>query len=275
MDEPTNVVRQEGLFAGAIPDQSIQPDEAKIGPAGRLIGVLFSPAETFADINRRPTWLTPVLLSTLLALAFISFFNWWVKPDWAGFMRTQLEKRAQTTGTDLTPSEAEAQAERIAAYPKTTAYVGAIIFPCLSALVAAYALTVGMVFVQADIPFKKIFSVFVWANCAVTFLVYYLVACASLLAKDRASLSQIDLTNPAGVAATNLGILVPAESSPVFKSLAASVDIFSIWLIIVLSIGLAATSGSKRITKGRAARVVVFWWLVFVGIKAGLASLNG
>lgn len=275
MDDSTKVLRQQDVGAGAILDQPTQPDEAKIGAGSRLIGVLLSPTETFADINRRPTWVVPIVLSTLLAIAFISFFNWRVKPDWAAFLRTQLERRAERSGTEISRSEAEAQAQRIAAFPAATAYVGAIVYPSLSALIAAYALTVGMVAVQSDTPFKKIFSVCAWANCAVTFVVYYLVACASLMAKDRASLDQIDLSNPAGVAATNLGIFMPADSSPFLKSLVGSVDIFSIWLIIVLSIGLAMTSNSKRMTKGKAARVVVFWWLIFVGARAGLVSLNG
>jgi hypothetical protein len=275
MDDQTKVLRPKDLGAGAIPDKPAQQQEAQAGAGSRLIGVLLSPGQTFADINRRPTWVFPILLSTLLAIAFISFFNWRVKPDWGAFMKAQIEKRAQKTGTELTADDAQAQAEKLAAYPATTAYVGAVVFPVLSALVAAYALTVGMVSVQADTPFKKIFSVCCWANCAVTYVVFYLVACASLMAKDRDALAQIDLSNPGSVAATNLGVLMPAESSPVLKSLVGSFDIFSVWLIIVLSIGLAATSSSKRMTKAKAARVVVFWWLVFVGIKAGIASLNG
>jgi hypothetical protein len=275
MDDPTKVLRPKGLSAGVISDQAAHPHEAQVGAGSRLIGVLLSPAETFADINRRPTWVFPIVLSTLLAIAFISFFNWRVKPDWAGFIRAQIEKRAQATGSEMTREDAEAQAEKLAAYPATTSYVGALVFPVLSALVAAYALTVGMVSVQADTPFKKTFSVCAWANCAVTYVVFYLVACAALMAKDRDSLAQIDLSNPGSVAATNLGVFMPVESSPVLKSLVGSIDIFSIWLIIVLSIGLATTAGSKRMTRGKAAKVVVFWWLVFVGIKAGIASLNG
>ncbi|HEV8482119.1 MAG TPA: hypothetical protein VGV87_01065, partial [Blastocatellia bacterium] len=43
-----------------------QPEAARLGPLQRLIGILFSPGETFVDINRKPTWLAPLLISIVI-----------------------------------------------------------------------------------------------------------------------------------------------------------------------------------------------------------------
>ena len=274
MEEPTRPLRPEDPATGTI-DMARQPVEAKIGPGGRLIGVLLSPTETFADIKQKPTWLFPLVLSTLLSLGFIFFFNWRVKPDLVAFTRKTIEARAAKTGTEISPEDAQAQAEKSAPIFKVFGYVAGLVFPTLSALVFSGCLVLAMLLVQGETTFKRIFSVYLWANCAVMSVVFQIVACATLMAKDRASLDQIDLNNPVGVAATNLGVLISSDSSRGLKALAGSADIFSVWLIIVLAIGLATTSNSKKMTKGKAAAIVTSIWLVFVLIKAGLASLGG
>ena len=61
---------ETGTPAAAAP----QP-EARISAFGRITGVLFSPGETFADIVRKPSWLLPVALSTVLGLTFAFVMN--------------------------------------------------------------------------------------------------------------------------------------------------------------------------------------------------------
>jgi len=40
--------------------------QASISPFGRLVGVIFSPKATFADIVRKPSWLLPAILLAVL-----------------------------------------------------------------------------------------------------------------------------------------------------------------------------------------------------------------
>ncbi len=42
--------------------------QAAISPFGRVIGVFFSPKATFEDIARKPSWLLPLIISTVLGI---------------------------------------------------------------------------------------------------------------------------------------------------------------------------------------------------------------
>ena len=57
--------------------------------------------------------------------------------------------------------------------------------------------------------------------------------------------------------------------------MAGSLDIFTIWILILLSIGLASIAGSRKITTGKTATVVFGFWAVFVLIKVGWAAAFG
>ena len=62
-----------------MPEAQAEP-QAAISPFGRVIGVFFSPKATFEDIVRKPSWLLPVLLTTILSIG-VSFsinqrMNW-------------------------------------------------------------------------------------------------------------------------------------------------------------------------------------------------------
>ncbi|HUK88774.1 MAG TPA: hypothetical protein VLZ81_00130, partial [Blastocatellia bacterium] len=76
------------------------------------------------------------------------------------------------------------------------------------------------------------------------------------------------------MAPTNLAAALQPTSS-VVKSVAGSIDLFSFWLIILLSIGFVAIcGGKKKISTGKAAALVILPWFVWVVIKAGFASLG-
>jgi hypothetical protein len=72
----------------------------------------------------------------------------------------------------------------------------------------------------------------------------------------RKSLSIVDLQNPL---MSNLGFLFDPRTKPLQFALASSVDLFTIWSVVLLVIGFAAVS---RLSRGRSAGIVVGWWIV-------------
>jgi len=74
---------------GTIPAPVAEP-QAAISPFGRIIGVLFSPKATFEDIARKPSWLLPVLISTVLGIASTVVLN--QRMDWRDYITQQIEK---------------------------------------------------------------------------------------------------------------------------------------------------------------------------------------
>ncbi len=257
--------------------QDVAAEPARLGPAQRLVGVLFSPGETFEDINRKPTWITPLLITMVAAVLFTLFFNWWVNPDWDRITRDMIRKQSERFGQSMPPED---QIQQQIAFTKAIQKYSPVIAPIVPVFVTfllagIYAL--GMMVMQAQTTFKKILSVVAWSNAAVgnayaQGIVYVLISIASLMARDTET---IDPTQPGGLSATNLAPFLPTGTSPVISSVVASIDILTIWTLILFTIGFAAIGGTKKFTTKKTGTLVFGSWLLWVLLKAGLSPFTG
>jgi type IV secretory pathway VirB2 component (pilin) len=261
-------------YAAPPAPQPIPPEEpARMNAMQRLWGTLFSPGETFQDINRKPTILVPIILGIVLALAGGAFFNWKVKPDWDRLFRAQIQKRAERSGQSLTPEQIEQQVEFSKKLVPIFPLFGAIGTP-IAYLVIAGVFALGMMLIQAKTTFKKILSVVAWSYTA-TALVQSLVFIAVVLVQDQETLNSIDPTQGVNIVPSNVGVLLPAGTSGAVMALASSLDIFSIWYLVLLAIGLAAIAGSRKITPKKTGGMVFGIWIVFVLVKVGWRAMFG
>jgi len=96
-----------------------------------------------------------------------------------------------------------------------------------------------------------------------------------LMVRDEEGLRSIDPTQSAGIVPSNLAAFLPSDASAVIKSVAGSLDIFTIWILILLSIGFASIAGSRKIKAGNTATVVFGFWAVYVLLKIGWAAAFG
>jgi Yip1-like protein len=245
-------------------------EPARIGEAGRFTGVLFSPGETFEDINRKPTWIIPLLICILLGLVFTWFLHSHFQEGWHQFMRKTLEDRASKSGG---PPPTPQSIEQGVAFAKIFGFGIAVVGAILVNLIVAGVMSLGMMFIQAQTTFKKVLSVVAW-SWAATGVVQIIVTIASVLVRGSDS-SDFNPNNLGSLSATNLGAILPDGISPFLKALAGGIDIFSIWFLILLTIGLAAVSGSRKIKSGSVAPIVFGLWVVTLLIRAALASAFG
>jgi hypothetical protein len=243
----------------------IVEEPARLGPAQRFIGTIFSPGETFADINRKPTWLVPLLISVVLSVAFGFFFEWRVKPNYEDMMRKVMKTQTERSGQPMPP-------DNVIKQQAAFAHMMGRIAPFLIALVYTFFIAgvfaLGLLLMSAQTTFKKILSVVAWTGAATGF-VSVLVLAASLMLRDEEGLREIDLTDPSSLSATSLAAILPSDASPVVKSLASSFDIFTIWNMVLLSMGFAAIAGAKKFTTGKTATLVFGLWALWIVIKVG------
>jgi hypothetical protein len=265
----------EPLPPHAAPPQPDQPVEepARFGPFGRLTGTLLSPGETFADVNRKPTWIAPFIIAMVTVLASTFFFLWRVKPDMDQIIRTQIKKSLEKSNQSLTDEQMQQRVDIGKKIAKFIPVIGAVFTPVFF-LILAGIFALGLMFIQAKTTFKKILSVVAWSSAA-TSIVGTVVTMASLMVRDEESLHNMDPTQAGGIVPSNVAAFLPSGTSAVIKSVAGSLDIFSIWTMILLSIGFAAIAGSRKITTGKTATVVFGFWVVFVLLKAGWAAAFG
>lgn len=275
MSQPENQTPDTAPAYGAPQqhEQAASEEPARLGPLARLTGTLLSPGETFADVNRKPTWIAPMTIAIVTVLASTFFFQWRVNPDWDSIMRNQIKKRMEGSSQSLT----EEQMQQQIAFGKSIAKFSpliAVVFTPIIYVILAGIFALGLMFIQAKTTFKKILSVVAWSSAA-TSIVGTVVTMASLMVRDEESLRSIDPTQSAGIVPSNLAAFLPSETSAVIKSVAGSLDIFSIWLLILLTIGFASIAGSRKITSGKTATVVFGFWAVYVLLKVGWAAAFG
>lgn len=234
---------------------------AAIGPLGRVTGVFFSPTPTFDDIVRKPSWVLPVALLTLMSLAVSVAIN--QRTNWREFMADQLDKNPATA--QLSPEQREQRIEAGAKFSPPFTYAIGLIGPVLAFLVVAlvmwgaYNLLGG-----AGTNFGTSFAV--TTHAFLTGIVSSLLFLLVLFLKPPGT---VDLQNPV---ATNLAVLLPADAAKWLVALCKSIDIFSFWTLLLLAIGFAATS-PRKLKGSKSLSIALTVWAAFVLIKVGWAFI--
>jgi len=237
-----------------VPSPVAQP-HAAISPFGRVTGVLFSPKATFEDIARKPSWLLPVLLSTILGILATVVLN--QRIDWRDYITQQIEKTPRAA--NLTAEQKQNQA---AISAKVTVYIvytaGVVGSVCFAVIVGAVMMLAYNLFAGAGASFSQ--SLGIAAHTLVVGLVSTPIFLLVLFLRPKGT---IDPENPV---ATNLAAFLPEETSKWLMTLCKSLDIFTIWMLVLLAIGFAAVNPKKL--KGSTSYVIAFSvWGALVAVK--------
>src|SRR5947207_15592754 len=128
-----------------MPEAQAQP-QTVVSPVGRVIGVFFSPKATFEDIVRKPSWLLPVALTTILSVAVSFAIN--QRINWREFMSQQIEKspRAAQMSAEQKQQQIEGGAKFSPPFTYAIGLLGPIFFALIISLVmwSAYSLLGGV-----------------------------------------------------------------------------------------------------------------------------------
>lgn len=243
------------------PETTITTEPAPGNFFSRLMGVYFSPGETFKEIGRNPTFLIALII--LMLIGGISAYLLIERITVPRFFGASFE---QAVAQGRMPQERADQ--QLAAMIKIAPYVkigffawGFVQMALMSLIVAGLFKLISMV-LGTENQFKPVYAVTVYAMVGV-FLLSTLVFLTVLYLKP---VDEIEIQN---LGASNLGVLLSAlfgsDGLPKFiMSLARWADLFMIWLIALLSIGYAAVSRKLK------ASTVAF---ALGGLYAGLAIL--
>ena len=234
--------------------------QASISPFGRIIGVFFSPKPTFEDLARKPSWLLPIVISTILSIIAMVALN--QRMNWRDYVSQQIEKNPRSA--QLSAEKKQQQIDGGAKLTPIILYVAGVIGPMISVLIVggvmmlAYNLLAG-----ASATFSQSLSIVAHA-----FLVGVISTPLFLLVVFLKPFGTIDVENPL---ASNLAAFLP-DAAKWLVALCKSIDIFSIWILILIAIGFAAVNPRKL--QGAKPFVIVFSvWGAFVVIRTLWAFL--
>jgi hypothetical protein len=224
----------------------------------RAAGVLFTPAETFGAIARRPDILGPLLL--LLAVSVVTTILIVPRMDFDEAFRQQMAQ----SGREMSPADEERALRFAGAVGKTMAYFG----PLWS--IAFYAIIAGILlfafrFMGGEGTFKQAFSATLYSWIPMTLFTIIL----TIVVLVRGTL---DPTTMATAVKSNLAFLVDPVEQRVLFALLGSLDIFTIWTLILLTFGFSSLSKMSRATS---AAIVVSLWVITVVLRVGWIATVG
>ena len=252
------VVEESSMATTPVPAPEAQ---ASISPFGRVIGVFFSPGKTFEDIVRKPSWMLPILLVTILSIGVSVAIN--QRINWREFMSQQIEKnpRAAQMSAEQKQQQIEGGAKFSPPFTYAIGVLGPILFVLIFGLVmwGAYSLLGGI-----STNFTTAFSI--TAHAFLTGLVSSPLIILTLYLKPFGT---ADLENPL---ASNLAALLSEDSAKWLVALLKSIDLFTLWTLILLAIGFAAVNPKKL--KGAKSFTIAFsLWAAFVICRVGWAFI--
>ncbi len=226
---------------------------------GRVVAVLTSPAKTFASIAERPTWLVPMLLLVVLGLASTLLSA--PKIDWDASIRAQLEQ----SSAQLSDDQIADQIEIVEKFSKVAMLVVAGVVPWIFYPLVALIFLGLLKVVGGEVGFKTSLGVLLYG-----YIPWVLATLLSLpVVASRDQLTTEELQD--GLLMSNLAAFASPDTNPVLRSLLGSIDVFSAWTLILLTIGYAVAA---KVSKGRAAICIVGLWAVWVAGKVGLTAVG-
>lgn len=227
-------------------------------PAGsaiaRIPGTFFSPVRTLESIARRPTWIAPLVLWTAVSIAFTALLG--SRMDYGPAIREQLEKR------NVPQERWDAIVESQSKFAATFGYAIGALAPAIVVLIVAAVYLGAFKAFGWDLRFKQ--SLGVTSHAFLPSVLGTLLALPVAFQRDR-----IDPRGLGDLVRSNLGFLVSREEAPALYSLLSSIDVFSFWVMALLVLGFSA---SARVSRGRAAGIVVTLWALYVLGKTGWAA---
>lgn len=245
-----------------VDSSSAPPDavEPKPNVFSRFAGALFAPVDTFRSIARRPDILYPMLILIALGIAVSVVIV--QKMDFDALMAMQAEQLRERQ-PNMSAADIERAGRIGAAIARAMAYVGPILGVLWYVLLAAVLLFSFRLF-GGEGTFKQSVSATLYAQTP-------LVINSLILAIVAFARGSIDPTQMATVVKSNPAFLVEMKEQPALFSLLSSLDVFTIWTVVLLIIGCSEFSGLSR---GKSAALVISLWIVLIVIKTGFAAVT-
>ena len=241
-----------------------EPGPARTGEfsgnaAARLAGAFISPGRTFAELATSPTFVLALLV--MIVLAFAGHFMITPRIDFEATLRAAIADNPQTAERLPEDRIAETAATQ-AKVAKIWGYTIPVTVPVML-LVIAGVYFLGLKVAGSTAEFRPVFAGVLHATLPPSAISGVLL---SVVASRRGSFAAQDIET---MLRSNLGAFLDPETPEFFMTLARSIDVFNIWLWVLLALALAAVG---KVSRGTAAALVAVVWGLWVIGKAALAA---
>jgi len=229
-----------------------------------LFKVLWSPGEAMFLLSKNPKVLAPVLFLTLFSIVTATVFV--VKVDTAELTMRTIEKSSR--GSSLS-DEQKAQLRRQIDSPavKGFTFVSAVLGAGLMVLIVAAIYFALFTMLGREGGFKAFFSITAYAFVPTVFRSLAGIVSAFVVPASSLMLDELGSLSPA--------VFLDRDSvSPVLFAAVNTIDLVSIWVLILLGIGYGFVT-RKGLSKASRAAAILGVFLVYVVFRLGSAAIRG
>jgi hypothetical protein len=224
---------------------------AEMNVFARFIGIITSPRATFATVVARPKWLVMYLLTATI-MAVFSALPMTTEAGRQAVLDQQVSSM-EAMGFEVSDEMYEQMRGRTSFAAYQTAGTIFIFGICWLAILAGILWAIFNAAMGGDAKYKQILSVLVHAG--------------AISALGQLFSGPINYFRGSVSSATSLGALLPMLDDESFVGrLAGTIDIFIIWWVIVVSIGLAV------LYRRRTQPIAITLFAVYAVIALGIAA---
>jgi hypothetical protein len=230
----------------------------------RVSNTFTAPSKTFEDIKRgNKSWWMPFLIFVVLGYIFFAVVNMKIGMQTVVDNQIRLDPKAQERMANATP-EQRATGEKISLYITEGVFAGnpLLVLGGIAVMSLGLWATINFIF-GGKATYGGIFAM--WMFASLPTIVKTLLGIVVIFAGTAP-----ESFNIKNFAPTNIGaFLNPADTNKALYSLATSLDIVTIWTLVLLGMGVAIIAGVKR----SSGYIAVFgWWAIFTLIGVGWAA---
>jgi Yip1 domain len=230
---------------------------ASMSLPARFIGIVTSPGDTFRAVVAHPRWLGMLALVTVM-VAIGAALPLTTEAGKEAALQTQVEFM-EGMGMQVSDQAYEQMRRRQAFAPYTTAGGVLVGAPVVELFFAGILFVVFNVAMGGGASFKQVFAILVHSSV--------------ISALQQLFTGPLNYFRGAVTSATNLAVLLPMVDSKSFLGrVLAGTDLFLIWRLLVLAIGLAVLY--KRRTQPIAITLLAIYAVIVLGFAAVMSSLS-
>jgi hypothetical protein len=230
---------------------------APLSLVARFLGIITSPKETYRSVAAHPRWFGMLLLVAVVIAVFAALPMTTDAGKEAAL--DQQVKQMESMGFTVTDEQYEGMRRTISFAPYTFGITMLVGTPVMTLIVAGILFAVFNAFMGGDATFKQLFAVVVHASV--------------ISGLQQLFTGPVNYFRGAVTSATNLAALLPAiEENSFLGRVLAMTDLFLIWYVLVLAIGLGVLY--RRRTQP-IAMTLFGLYAVFVLVVAGVMSRMG
>jgi hypothetical protein len=233
----------------------------------RVANTFTAPSKTFEDIKRgNRSWWLPLVIMALFSYILFATVSQKIGMQQVVDNQVRLNPKAQERLAQATPEQRETSNKISVAITQGIFIAGPVIGLIVVAFLSLVLLgTINFVF-GGRATFGSIFAVhyYAWLPSIVKVLLGIVVIFAGMAPESF---------NVKNFAPTNIGaFLDPTDTNKALYALATSLDVVTIWILVLLSIGISTVAGVKR----SSGYIAVFgWWAIVVLIGVIGAAVMG